>query len=102
MARDDERLDKPGSPGYRITTLTAFIAIDPADDSEGVVSFTNFFTGASEPLIGADDARIMQLRPMAEASAAALGVEVKLVRFTQREDIDTIKPKGSHGDAEQS
>lgn len=90
MARPDERPDKPGAPGFRITTLTAFIAIDPKDDSEGIVGYTNPFTGAAEPLIGADDARIMQQRPIAEDIAKGAGIEVKLARFTVREDIDTI------------
>jgi hypothetical protein len=93
MPRPDGHPGKPGAPGYRISTLTAFIAVDPKDDSEGIVAFTNVETGASEPLIGADDARIMQLRPMAEASATVLGIEVRLVRFTVRENIDTINPK---------
>lgn len=90
MARPDDRPDKPGAPGFKITTLTAFIAIDPKDDSEGIVGYTNLLTGASEPLIGADDARVMQLRPLAEGIAKAAGMEIKLARFSVREDIDTI------------
>lgn len=97
MARHDNRPDAPGAPGFRITTLTAFIAVDANDDSEGIVTHTNLLTGHAEPLIGADDARVMQLRPLAEISADVLGVEVKLARFTVREDIDTIKPKREAG-----
>lgn len=100
MARHDDRPDKPGAPGYKLSSLTAFVAIDKDDDSEGIVSAPIF--GMMQPLIGADDARVMQLRPLAQAISDATGVEIKLARFTVREDVDTISPKGSHGDAEQS
>jgi hypothetical protein len=90
MARHDDRLDKPGTPGYRLSTLTAFVAVDPADDSEGIVAAN--IGGMQMPLIGADDERVMQLRPYAEAAVRLSGQPVKLVRFTVREDIDTITP----------
>lgn len=89
MAREDGRPDKPGAPGFRIATLTAFIAIDAQDDSEGVVGVSGL-----GPLIGADDARVMQLRPVAQRAADAAGIEVKLARFSVREDIDTLTPGG--------
>jgi hypothetical protein len=91
MARPDDRLDKPGAPGYRLTTLTAYVAVDPKDDSEGIVGGTVPGLGTT-PLIGADDARVMQLRPIAEKTARLTGRPVKLVRFTGREDIETINP----------
>lgn len=92
MARPDGRPDKPGAPGYRITTLTAFLAVDKEDGSEGVMA-----TSATGPMIGADDARVMQYRPIAQAAADMFGIEVKLARFTVREDIDTINPKREVG-----
>lgn len=88
--RPDDRLDKPGSPGFRIKTLTAFMAIDPKDDSEGVIGFLNPLNGINEPLIGADDERIMQHRPYAEKVAQMTGQPVKLVRFTTREDVEVF------------
>lgn len=96
MPRHDDRLDKPGAPGFRITTLTAFIAVDPTDDSEGVIAAPVGILGV-QPLIGADDARVMQLRPIAEAAAVHFDKPVKLVRFTVREDVETINPKREAG-----
>lgn len=92
MARPDDRPDKPGAPGYRLSTLTAFVAVDAEDDSEGIVS-----AAVVGPMIGADDARIMQLRPLAQEVADIFGTEIKLVRFTVREDVDTITPKRKAG-----
>jgi len=91
MARLDNRPDKPGAPGFRIRTLTAFIAVDEEDNSEGVVACTNPVTGMTEPLIGADDARIMQYRPLAERFVKATGTPITLVRFTVREDVETLR-----------
>jgi hypothetical protein len=88
--RHDDRLDKPGSPGFRIKDLHAFIAIDPTDDSEGIVGFTDLRTGINEPLIGADQERIESHRPYVEGVVAATGQPIKLVRFSVREEVETF------------
>jgi hypothetical protein len=90
--RPDNCAGKPGAPNFRIQTLTAFIAIDPGDNSEGVVSKMDPVTGLHEPLIGADEERIRCQRPYAEQVAKAAGIEVKLVRFGQREELEVIAP----------
>lgn len=89
--RHDDALDKPGSPGFRIKDMHAFIAIDPRDDSEGIVSRIDGRTGLHEPLIGADQARIESHRPYAEEVARATGTPIKLVRFSVREDVETFQ-----------
>lgn len=90
--RPDRCQGKPGAPNFRIETLTAFVAIDPEDNSEGVVSMVNPATGIHEPLIGADEERIRCQRPYAEQVAKQAGIEVKLVRFGQREELEVIAP----------
>lgn len=90
--RSDGCAGKPGAPNFRIETLTAFVAVDPDDNSEGVISMMNPATGLHEPLIGADEERIRCQRPYAEQAAKAAGIEVKLVRFGQREELEVIAP----------
>jgi hypothetical protein len=89
--RPDGRDDAPGAPGFRITELHAFIAVDPRDDSEGVVGHMNPHTGVMEAMIGADKDRIESLRPIAEEVARATGQPIKLVRFSQREDKEEFR-----------
>lgn len=76
--------------GFRIETLTAYVAVDPADGDEGVVGH-RMPDGTTMPLIGADETRIKDLRPYAEAVAAATGQQIKLVRFSVREDLEVIE-----------
>lgn len=89
--RPDDRTDAPGAPGFRITDLHAFIAVDPKDDSEGIVGRLDPLTGVAEPLIGADRERIEAQRPYAEQVARATGQPIKFVRFSQREDREEFR-----------
>lgn len=77
--------------GFRIDRLTAYVAVDPADDEEGIVGH-RMPDGTMMPLIGADETRIRDMRPYAESVAAATGQQIKLVRFSVREDLDVIDP----------
>jgi len=86
--RPDGRTDAPGAPNFRIETLHAFIAVDPDDNSEGIVSHFNNRTGFHEALIGADKARIESHRPMIEELVRTTRQPVKLVRFSVREDVE--------------
>jgi hypothetical protein len=88
--RHDDRLDKPGSPGFRIKDLHAFIAVDPTDDSEGIVGIRDPLTKTNEPLIGADQDRIESHRPYVAEIAKATGQPIKLVRFSVREDVEVF------------
>lgn len=86
--RHDDRTDAPGAPGFRLQTVTAFVAVDESDDSEGIISFWDALQGAHMPMIGADQARIESLKPIAQEVARATGQPVKLVRFSVREDVE--------------
>lgn len=45
-------------------------------------------------MIGADEKRVEQWRPMAQEIANTTGQPVRLVRFNVREDSETIEPEG--------
>lgn len=77
---------------FRIEKLTAFTAVDPVDDAEGVVGVMQ---GMMEvPMIGADETRIKDLRVAAQQIANATGQPIKLVQFSVRKDLETIEPEG--------
>ena len=72
----------------RIESMYAFIAVDPDDDTEGVIGFTA--PSGWIPMVGADMEMVEKLRPMAEGIARAHTQTVKLVHFTQREEVEVI------------
>lgn len=76
----------------RIDEIWAWVSSD--GEGEGILA-APIGNGSSVtmPLVGADAARMKSLRPAAVAIADAFGVEVKLVRFSVREDIEQIQPK---------
>jgi hypothetical protein len=80
-------------PNFRIKEFMAYIAIDPQDNSEGIMAFLRA-DGTWMPAIGADGARIESLRPKVIDIAKKRGIkEVRLIRVSVREDIETIKVK---------
>lgn len=89
-------MDQPPAPA--ISELFAFItdeatAIQPA--GEGIVAIRQ--RGELTPLVGATMARVDQLRPLAKMVSEMRGVRITLVRFSVREDLETILPAGSGG-----
>lgn len=76
--------------GHVIDKLSAYIAV--IDSGEGIAAFQDVMKGVWMPMVGADDARIASLRPMAQAIAKMSGQKVVLARFSEREDIDIITP----------
>lgn len=70
---------------FRIGAIHAFIAVD-GDGDEGLVVIHGI------PAIAADEKRLRELQPMVEGIAAASAIKVKLVRFDQRTDVETIDP----------
>ena len=78
---------------YRIRTLHVFTSIG-ADGDEGVVAFWDPTRGWM-PLVAADERRLESFRPMAQAIADKSGRHIMLARFTVREELDTIIPKGA-------
>ena len=72
-----------------IRELYAFIADDQL--GEGVTSFQS--GDIHWPMVAADKDRVDSLRKMAQIIANQFGKEIKLVRFTAREELETITPK---------
>ena len=79
----------------KITEMFAFIAEDQDQDDEGVTACN--VGGVWMPLVGADMARIDSLRPAAQAIASITGKRVKLVRFTQRQEVEILSPAVHRG-----
>jgi hypothetical protein len=65
-----------------IDQMFAFVAVDPKDDTEGLVGFTS--NGMWVPMVGADPAMVEKLRPIAREIGRASGKTVRLLRFSQR------------------
>lgn len=72
----------------RIESMYAFVAVDPEDDTEGVIGFTA--PSGWIPMVGADMDMVEKLRPMAEGIARAHSQKVLLVHFTNREEVEVI------------
>ena len=72
----------------RITEMYAFVAEESGPDDEGVVGMSagQWFL----PLVGADMARVNSLKPHALDIAKKTGKKVKLIHFTNREELEEI------------
>ena len=72
----------------KITEMFAFIAEDNGPDDEGVVGMSagQWFL----PLVGADMAMVNDIKPYALDIAKKTGKKVKLIHFTNREDLEEI------------
>lgn len=79
---------------FRITELWAWISIGE-DGEEGVCAQRVELEGevCMMPLIGADETRVHQLRPYAEAMQRQSGVPVRLVRFQRTADVEQLGKK---------
>ena len=72
----------------RIEEMFAFVAEDSGPDDEGVVGMA---TGSGwMPLVGADMARVESLKPIAQDIASQTGKKIKLIHFTNREDLGDV------------
>lgn len=79
---------QPKNTMPRIDTIWAFVSVDPDDGNEGVCAF---HTGEGwMPMIAADIARLDQIRPIAQKIARDRQQAVKLVRFSQRTEEETL------------
>lgn len=74
--------------GFKITSIWAYISVDPVDGDEGILAFQSGY--GTMPMIAADKRRLDQLRPMAEAIAQDFGIEVHLVRFDNRSNVEIL------------
>lgn len=74
---------------FLITTIKAYLVIDPVTGDEGVTAFQAGNT--MMPMICADEARVASMRPIAEAMARDHGVKIKLVEFSVRRDVEVFE-----------
>jgi hypothetical protein len=75
----------------RIDEMFAFIQLDPKDNTEGVIAYLSDVGWM--PMVGADMDRVEYLRPLAQNVADDTGRPVQLVRFTNREEMELLRPE---------
>lgn len=75
-----------------ITQMYAFVTSDAAPDDEGVPAFMN--GTILMPMTGADMARVQDLMPIAQRIADETGKQIRIYRFSQKEQIGVIEPRG--------
>jgi hypothetical protein len=75
--------------GQAIEALYAWVCTEP-DGGEGVVGASILGLGGMVPLVGADMDRMKSYRPFAELVRKASGYPVRLVRFSQRDDLEVL------------
>jgi len=71
-----------------IEEMFAFVAEDSGPDDEGIVAMQ--VGDVMVPMVGADMARVESLRPIVRAISAQTGKNIKLLHFTQREDLGDV------------
>lgn len=77
----------------KITEMYAFVMSDVDDDDEGVIAFYDHNTRGWMPMVGADMARIEDLKPIAQVVANERKKEVRLVHLVKDDTITVIQPK---------
>lgn len=73
----------------RIEEMFAFVVEDKGPDDEGIVGM--ILPGSVAPMVGTDMARVESLKPIARNIAKQLGKQIKLIRFSVREELETIE-----------
>jgi hypothetical protein len=73
----------------QITEMYAFVAVD-RDGDEGIIGM-RAPDGSWMPLVGADKARVESLRSIAREIARASHREVRLLRFSVREELEVLR-----------
>jgi len=74
----------------RIDEMFAFVAEESGPDDEGLIGFKSGDSWI--PMVGADMARVNSLKPVAKQISKITGKSVKVLRFTNREEIEEICP----------
>ena len=77
----------------RIEEMYVYITHEPGDpDDEGLTAMIVPGIG-STPMVGADEARMMSLKPVAQAMANRTGQTIRLVKFSTKTELETIEPE---------
>jgi hypothetical protein len=80
----------PTQPALRVESIYAFLSVDPADGTEGIVGFQT--NDGLVPMVGADMAMIRKLQPVAQRIAAKSGRPITVVNFSGRTEVKVIAP----------
>lgn len=75
----------------RIAEMFAFVTEDTGPEDEGIVAMG--IGGMLMPLVGADLERTQSLMPHAQGIADQTGKQIRIYKFTGREQIGTIEPR---------
>ncbi len=76
--------------GFKLKTVQAFVATDK-DGTEGIIGQL-MPDNSWMPFVGADEKRILALTPLAQKIATNIKQQIKLVKFSVREDVYIIEP----------
>jgi hypothetical protein len=68
---------------FRITELWAYVCVDAKSNDEGIIGRL-MPDGTWIPFIGADEARVRSLRPMAEKIGKESKAKVRLMKFSTK------------------
>lgn len=74
-----------------LNEIWAYISEDEAGN-EGLCGFQDPNTKLWVPMIAADEVRMQSLKPFAHQVAVVTNRKVKLVKFHNKEELDTIWP----------
>ena len=86
----------PSGRFLNIDELFAFISVD--EEGEGICGFIFTDGDIFMPMVGADMDRVNSLKEMAQKISNHSGKEIKVCRFSVREELEIITPKGEeHG-----
>jgi hypothetical protein len=86
----------PGGQGFLIRSLWAALATH--DDGDEGVAAVLLPDGAWFPLVAADKVRLGWIRDHARRLSKASGIPIRIVRLTQRSDVEVFHPDGRHED----
>jgi len=76
----------------KVNQIYAFFSVNKDDDIEGIAAFVD--RGIVIPLIAADKSRLEELKLIAHDMAKKEGMALKLVKFTNREEMEVIGSDG--------
>ena len=86
MTDDTIVIGTPDLP--KIEVMYAFVVTEAG--GEGVCAFQS--PGGWIPMVGADMARMDSMRALAKTIARKTGQTIKLIKFSVREELETITP----------
>jgi hypothetical protein len=72
----------------KIDAMFAFVVEDTGPEDEGLIAQN--IGSMWMPMVGADMDRVNNLRPLAAAIGKQLNKKIKLLKFTNREEIEVI------------